>query len=118
MYCRHKGQMEKLKTLDELLDITLEAEGLASDGVEVDSLRSLFRDIRRIAQRERANLRVHTRRDSVSPTRYQLCIIGILEECNLGRSSVSLVGLKSRLIRMHEDIDRTIKEIKAARQIM
>jgi hypothetical protein len=49
---------------------------------------------------------------------YQFCLIGILEECDLGRGPVSLVGLKSRLIRMHEDIYRTIKEIKGARQIM
>lgn len=111
--------MEKLKTLNELLGITLEAEGLASDGMETDSLRSLFREIRRIAQKEHTKLRVNNQRDSLSPTRYQLCMIGILEECDLGRTSPpSLVGLQARLRRMHEDIERTIKEIKAAPQIM
>jgi hypothetical protein len=99
--------MEKLKTLDQLLEITSEAEGLASDGVDTDTLRSLFGKIRRIAK------------DALSPTRYQLCMIGIVEECNLSRSSsMSLVGLQARLSRMHEDIARTIKEIKASRQIM
>ena len=111
--------MEKLKTLDQLLEITSQAEGLASDGVDTDTLRSLFGKIRRIAQEEHAKNKEHTQRDALSPTRYQLCIIGIVEECNLNRSSsLSLVGLQGRLSRMHEDISRTIKEIKASRQIM
>jgi hypothetical protein len=39
--------MEKLKTLNELLDMTMEAEELVPDGANTEYLRSLFGQIKR-----------------------------------------------------------------------
>jgi len=46
-------------------------------------------------------------------------MIGILEECDFGRVTwQNVMGLDARLRRIHEEIDRTIGEIKANRLIM
>ena len=108
--------MEKLETLDALLDMTKEAEELASDVVKSERLRSLVVEIRCKAKEEHNRLRRDQRQ---MESRYQLCMIGILEECNFERISWQNVSdLESRLGRIHEEIDRTIKEIKANRLIM
>ena len=59
------------------------------------------------------------RRDRKIETRYELCVIGILEELDFGRVSwQNVIGLESRLARIREEIDRSISEIKANRLIM
>jgi hypothetical protein len=113
--------MEKLRTLKALLEMTSEAEGLASsNALPTERLKSLIGDISRRAQEEHEALKRDQRqRDSdqrnfYCPTRYQLCIIGIRHEFNFSGASLSdMVGLEARLSRIHEDIARTIKEIKS-----
>jgi hypothetical protein len=111
-----KGSMNSLEVLKTLLTMTTEAEKLASDFEKSDRLRILLIDIRRKAKEENDRLRQD---QGQIETRYQLCMIGILEECNFGRASwQSMVGVDSKLGRIHEEIVRTIKEIKANRLIM
>lgn len=112
--------MERLKALNILLDLTKEAERLALEGVQTERIKILIGDIRRKTQQEQEKLgRVQRQPESFIPTRYQLCMIGIREECNFGRSSFpSTDALGGRLGRIHEEIDRTIREIKAAGRIM
>ncbi|SRR6266567_5224329 len=108
--------MDNLDTLIALLDMTREAEDLASDAVKSGRLRSLFAEIRQKAKDEHNRLRRDSR---PTESRYALCMIGILEECNFGRVSwPNVTGLDARLGRIREEIDRTIKDIRANRLIM
>lgn len=108
--------MDNLDTLNALLDMTTEAEELAPDVEKSERLRSLFVEIRQKAKSEHDRLRRDQRQIETS---YQLCMIGILEECNFGRISwQNVAGLDARLRRIREEIVRTIKEIKANRRIM
>jgi len=63
--------------------------------------------------------RKHLRRDQIGK-RFDLCLIGIVEEFNfLDRVPwKNVVGLGLRLIRIRVDIERTILEIKDTRRIM
>jgi len=108
--------MDNLETLNALLDMTKEAEELASDIEKPERLRSLVVEIRLKAKEEHNRLR----RDRLPmETPYQLCMIGILEELDFGKVSwQNVTGFDARLRRIHEDIDRTIGEIKANRLIM
>ena len=73
--------MDNLETLNALLDMTKEAEELASDIEKSERLRSLVVEMRSKAKEERTRLR----RDHRIETRYELCVIGILEELTLAR---------------------------------
>ena len=107
--------MDNLETLNALLDMTKEAEELASDVEKSERLRLLVVEMRSKAKEERTRLR----RDHRIETRYELCMIGILEELDFGRVSwQNVIGLESRLARIREDIDRTVQEIKGSRSIM
>ncbi len=107
--------MDNLQTLNALLDMTKEAEELASDIEKSERLRSLVVEMRSKAKDERNRLR----RDRKTETRYELCMIGILEELDFGKVSwQNVIGLEARLGRIREDIDLTIREIKASRLIM
>jgi hypothetical protein len=107
--------MDNLETLNALLDMTKEAEELASDVEKSEHLRSLVVQMRSKAKEERTRLR----RDHRMETRYELCMIGILEELDFGRVSwQNVIGLEARLGRIREEIDRTIQEIKSNRLIM
>jgi hypothetical protein len=108
--------MNDLETLDALLDMTKEAEELASDIEKPERLRSLVAEIRLKAKEEHKRLR-RVRLPMETP--YQLCMIEILEECDFGRVTwQNLSGLDARLRRIHEEIDRTIQGIKPNRLIM
>lgn len=96
--------------------MTIEAEELASCFEKSERLRFLISEIRSKAKNEHDRLR---REERSIESRYHLCLIGILEECSFGKVTwPNVAGLDKRLGRIHEDIDRTIKEIKANRQIM
>jgi hypothetical protein len=106
--------MDNLETLNALLDMTKEAEELASDIEKSERLRLLVVEMRSKAKEERTR----SRRDQ-KETGYSLCMIGILEELDFGRMSWQhVIGLEARLGRIREDIDRTIREIKSNRSIM
>jgi hypothetical protein len=106
--------MDNLETLNALLDMTKEAEDLASEIEKSEHLRLLVVEMRSKAREERKRLR----RDQ-KETRYERCMIGILEELDFGRTSwQNVIGLEARLGRIREDIDRTIQEIKSNRSIM
>ncbi|MGA8741611.1 MAG: hypothetical protein WB561_10545 [Terracidiphilus sp.] len=108
--------MDNLETLNALLDMTKEAEELASNVEKPERLRSLVVEIRQKAKDEYKKL---TRDRRKRETRYQLCIIDILEECDFGRASwQNVTDLDVRLGRVREEIERTIKEIKPSRTIM
>ena len=108
--------MDNLATLNALLDMAKEAEELASDVEKPEHLRSLVVEIRQKAKDEHKRL---TRDRRKIETRYQLCIIDILEECDFGRASwQNVTDLDVRLARVREEIERTIKEIKSSRTIM
>ena len=107
--------MDNLETLNALLDMTKEAEELASDVEKSERLRSMVIEMRSKAKEERNRLR----RDHQIETGYSFCMSGILEELDFGRVSWQhVIGLEARLGRIHEDIDRTMKEVKANRLIM
>lgn len=108
--------MNDLETLNALLDMTREAEEWASAVEKSERLRSLVDEIRWKAKDEYNKVRRHRRK---METRYQLCMIGILEELDFGKVSwQNVTGLEARLGRIREDIDRTMKEIKGSRLIM
>ena len=108
--------MDHLDTLRALLDMTIEAEELSSNLEKSARLRSLVVEIRQKAKDEHKRLRRDSR---PTESRYALCMIGILEECDFGKVSwPNVMGLEARLGRIHEDIVRTIKEIKDNRRIM
>jgi hypothetical protein len=107
--------MDNLETLTALLDMTTEAEELTSDILKPERLRLLVVEMKNKAREERKKLR----RDQRIETRYELCMIGILEEFDFGKVSwQNVIGLKSRLARIREEIDRTIEETKSSRKIM
>jgi hypothetical protein len=107
--------MDNLDTLTALLDMAKEAEEWASDIEKPERLRLLVVEMRSKAREERTRLR----RDHQIETRYERCMIGILEELDFGRKPwQNVVDMDSRLGRIREDIDRTLKEIKANRLIM
>ena len=112
--------MEKLRALNTLLEMTQEAERLASKGEQMERIKTLIVEIRRKAQQEHQRIRGDwRRRDSPIPTRYELCMIGIREELSLGRSAPpTLPGLSASFGRILEEIDRTITEIKGKHKVM
>ena len=88
--------MNDLETLDALLDMTKEAEELASDIEKPERLRSLVAEIRLKAKEEHNRLR---RDRPTMQTPYQLCMIEIHEECDFGRVTwQNLMGLDARLL--------------------
>ena len=108
--------MDNLETLNALLDMTMEAEELASDFEKSERLRSLVVEIRQKAKDEHSRL---IRDRQKIETRNQLCMIGILEELDFGKVSwQNVIGLDVRLCRIREEIERTIQEIKSSRLIM
>jgi hypothetical protein len=108
--------MDNLETLNALLDMTKEAEELASDIEKPECLRMLVTEMRSKAKEERTR---STRDRQKIETSYQICMVGILEELDFGRVSwQNVIALEARLGRIHEDIDRTMAEIKASRLIM
>ena len=107
--------MDNLGTLHALLDMAKEAEELASQVEKPERLRSLVVEMRSTAKGERKS----SRRSQEIETRYELCMMGILEEFDFGRASwPKVIGLEARLGRIREEIERTIKEIKARRLVM
>jgi len=107
--------VDGLETLNALLDMTHEAEELTSDIAKPERLRFLVVEMRSKASVERKRLR----RNQPLETRYELCMIGILEELDFGKASwQNVIGMESRLARIREEIDRTIQEIKSNRLIM
>ena len=112
--------MENLKTLTTLLEMTKEAEKLASEGEQIERIKTLITEIRRKVQQEHERIRGDQgRRESPNPTRYELCMIGIREEFGRGRKSIpTMPALSASFFRIHEELDRTIKEIKASSRIM
>ncbi|MGA8086605.1 MAG: hypothetical protein WCA10_04815 [Terracidiphilus sp.] len=107
--------MDNLEMLNALLDMTTEAEELASDIEKPERLRLLVVEMRSKARKVRTRLR----RDRQIETRYELCMIGLLEELDFGRVSWrNVTALEARLGRIREEIDRTIGVIKASRLIM
>jgi hypothetical protein len=108
--------MEKLETLKALLRMTTEAEELATDTVRTERLSSLIGKIRRKARKECGRLKHDLRQIG---TRYQLCMVGIGEECFFGKAPLpNVIGLGGRLGRIREEIGRTMKEIEGSRRIM
>lgn len=71
------GCVDALQKLKTLLEMTTEAEELASAVVKSERLRSLVAEIRHKAKAEHDRLRQDPQQ---METRYQLCMIGILEE--------------------------------------
>lgn len=66
--------MEKLRTLNPLLEMTKEAERLALEGELMERITTLVVEIRRKAQQEHETIRGDQgRRESPNPTRYELC---------------------------------------------
>ena len=111
---KNVGYMDNLETLNALLDMTNEAEELASEIEKPERLRLLVVEMRGKAREERKRFR----RNRQIETRYELCMIGILEELDLGRVSwQNVIGLDSRLARIRKEIDRTVLEIKTNRLI-
>lgn len=110
-----KLNVDELKTLTALLDITNSAWALATEAEKPERLKQLVAELRAKAREERR----HMRRDRIG-TRYELCMIGILEELSfVDRVSWNKVlGLNMRLTRIREEIERTIVEIKDRRKIM
>jgi len=109
------SNVDDLKTLTALLDMTNEAWELASEIEKPERLKQLVTELRSRAKEERKGLK----QERIG-TRYDLCMIGILEELSFGRvvSWQNVVGLDSRLPRIREEIERTILEIKANRRVM
>jgi hypothetical protein len=108
--------MDNLETLNALLDMTKEAEELASDIEKSERLRSLVVEIRQKAKDEYNRLKRDRQKIETS---YLLCLIGILEDLDFGRVSwQNVIGLDVRLWRIREEIQRTIRDIKSNRLIM
>ena len=84
---RYGRNLEKLKTLNMVLETAKEAEILASEGVQMKRIKTLTAEILREAQKEHERLRGGQRkRESSIPTRYETCMIGMREEFDFGRS--------------------------------
>lgn len=116
----HGGIVEKLKTLNALPEMTKEAGKLASEGDEMERIKTLIAEIRRKAQQEHERIRGDQgRRESPDPPRYELCMIGIREEFSHGPKSIpNMPTLSASLSRIREEIDRTIKGIEAKSSAM
>jgi uncharacterized small protein (DUF1192 family) len=114
------GAVEKLRTLNTLLEMTKEAVTLASEGGSVERITTLTAEIRRTARQEHERVRRgQESRLSPNPTRYELCMIGICEEIGRGNKPLlNMPALSASFSRIHEEIDRTIKEIKAKHLVM
>ena len=112
--------MEKLRTLTELLRMATEARKVAPDAAQVVRLKALIGDMRRAAHDASARQRTaQKRRDLYIPTRFELCVLGIQEELNFGRKPPSDIGgLEARFSRICEEIERTMRDIKANRHVM
>ena len=112
--------VEKLRTLNTLLEMTKEAEDLASKGEQMERIKTLIAEIRRKAQKEYERTRGDQGRgEPPNPTRYELCMIGIREEFGRGsKSNLNMPALRGSLGRIQEEIHRTINEIKARHQVM
>jgi hypothetical protein len=79
-----EGGMDNLETSNALLDMAKEAEELASDVEKPERLRSLVAEMRSKAREERRRL---SRGKQQLATAYELCMIGILDEFDFGRTS-------------------------------
>jgi len=99
----------------ELLQMTGQAQELLSEFGMPQRLRQLLVDMRSRAREEGKRLSHHRK-----GTRYDLCLIGIIEEFYfLDKTDwETVVGLDLRLSRIREEIERTMQEIKAKRKIM
>jgi len=117
---RYGGAVEKLRTLNTLLEMTKEAEKLASEGGSVERITTLIAEIRRKARQEQASGRGgHGWRNSPNLTRYDLCMIGINEEIGRGNKPILITpALSASFGRILEELDRTIKEVKANHLVM
>ena len=109
------GSNDDLKTLSALLDMTNEAWELASEIEKPERLKQQVLELRSKARAERKKMK----RDQIGK-RFDLCMIGILEELTfLDRMSwKNVLGLDKKLIRIRGEIERTILEIKDRRRIM
>ena len=84
--------MDNLEILNALRDMTREAEELASDIEKSERLRLLVVEIRQKSKDERNRVKRDPRKRE---TRYQLRMIGILEELDFGRVSwQNVIGLR------------------------
>jgi hypothetical protein len=112
--------MEKLRTLLTLLEMTKDAERLASEGKQMERIKTLSPEIQGTAHKEYARVRGGQGwRVTPNPTRYELCMVGLREELS-HRSTVTqtMTALSASFGRILEEIDRTIKEIKAEHEVM
>lgn len=108
--------MDNLETLRALLDITIEAEALASEIEKPIRLRELVVELGSKANQERKLLKRYGRPPA---TRYERCLIGIQEELNFGKLPwQDVVGLDLKLNRIREEIEQTMRDVKANRKIM
>lgn len=109
------GIVDDLKTLTALLDMTNEAWALASEMEKPERLKQLVLDLRNKAKAERKQIK----RDQIGK-RFDLCMIGILEELNsLDRVPEKIaIRLDLKLMRIRGEIERTIVEVKDRRKIM
>lgn len=96
-----------------------EAQKVAPDVAQVVRLKALIADMKRAAHDASARQRTaQKQRDSRNPTRFELCVIGIQEELDFGRKPPSDLGcLEARFSRICEEIERTIRDIKANRNV-
>lgn len=119
MQQRGPENVDELKALAALLDITNSAWELATEIEKPERLKQLVLELRTKAREERARLK-HFGRPAT--TRYELCLIGILEELNylyrVPWEKGMILGLDMRLTRIRGEIERTIVEIKNKRRIM
>ena len=106
---------DELKTLTALLDMTNEAWELASEIEKPERLKQLVLELRSKARAERKKMK----RDQIGK-RFDLCMIGILEEMNFLDKVLwkNAIGLDLKLIRIRGEIERTILEIQDRRRIM
>ena len=109
------GSNDDLKTLTALLDMTNEAWELASEIEKPERLKQLVLELRSKARAERKTIK----RDQIGK-RFDLCMIGILEEMNFLDKVLwkNVLALDLKLIRIRGEIERTILEIKDRRRIM
>jgi hypothetical protein len=104
----------------ELHRMATEAQKVFPDAAQVVRLKALIGAMKRTAHDASARQRTaQKRRDSYVPTRFELCVMGIREELNFGVNPPSDLGaLEARLSRICEEIERTIRDVKAHRNVM
>lgn len=108
--------MQKLKTLNELLDMVKEAQALAENDGDVEKLRSVVGRIRRAAGRHLADFSDRQKQE-LTPSRFRLCMTGICEELTFKRTHLfEGTNFKPILGRIRVEIERSIKEIGSAAQ--